>query len=73
MKLNRSSLAIIRERTGYSQAQLATKAGVDRTLIYRLEQGTRNASPTVIRKLADALGCPLHALMGPESEDGAAA
>lgn len=72
MKLNRSALATIRERTGYSQAQLAARAGVDRTLVYRLEQGTRNASPTVIRKLADGLGCPLHALMGPETDEAAA-
>jgi len=67
MILNREALSVIRERTGYSQAQLAARAGVDRTLVFRLEQGTRNASPTVIRKLADALGVPLHAILGPES------
>lgn len=71
MHLNRSALAAIRERTGYSQAELAKQAGVDRTLIFRLEKGERNASPTVIRKLADALQCPLHALLGPS--DGEAA
>lgn len=62
MKLNRQSLMEIRERTGLSQAQLATLAGVDRTLVFRLENGQRNASPIVIRKLADALHCDLLAI-----------
>lgn len=73
MNLNRAALTEIRERTGYSQAQLATRAGVDRTLVFRLEKGTRNASPTVIRKLADALDVPLYALLGPERDPEAAA
>ncbi len=68
MILNRAALAAIRERTGYSQAQLAARAGVDRTLVFRLERGDRNASPTVIRKLADALDVPLHALLGTVEE-----
>lgn len=66
MHLNREALRTIRERTGYSKSALADRAGVDRTLVHRLENGERNASPTVLRKLADALGCPLYALLGPE-------
>jgi transcriptional regulator with XRE-family HTH domain len=71
MNLNRQALIVIRERSGHSKTSLAEKAGVDRTLIHRLENGERNATPTVMRKLADALDCPLHALMGPR--DGEAA
>ncbi len=63
MELNREALTVIRERTGYSKAKLAELAGVDRTLVHRLENGERRATPTVMRKLADALGCPLGALM----------
>jgi transcriptional regulator with XRE-family HTH domain len=73
MRLNRVALATIRERTGYSQGELARLAGVDRTLVYRLEQGTRNASPTVIRKLADGLNCPLGALIGDDEDETSAA
>jgi transcriptional regulator with XRE-family HTH domain len=62
MNLNRHALKVIRERTGVSKSQLADRAGVDRTLIHRLENGERNASPVVIRKIADALNCDLLAL-----------
>lgn len=61
-------MIVIRERTGHSKASLADAAGVDRTLITRIENGERKATPAVMRKLADALDCPLHALMGPEIE-----
>lgn len=73
MKLNRHSLTAIRERSGLSKADLADAAGVDRTLIHRLENGERNASPVVIRKLADALNCPLLALIGPDEATEAVA
>lgn len=70
MKLNREALRVVRERTGLSQADLAGLAGVDRTLVYRLERGQRNASPTVIKKLAVALDVPLGALIGIVNLDG---
>ena len=66
VNLNRQALIVIRERTGHTKASLAEAAGVDRTLITRIENGQRNASPAVMVKLAEALDCPLHALMGPE-------
>jgi transcriptional regulator with XRE-family HTH domain len=66
VNLNRDALIVIRTRTGHSKASLADAAGVDRTLITRIENGERKATPAVMRKLADALDCPLHALMGPE-------
>ena len=69
MILNREALTVIRERTGHSKSSLADVAGVDRTLIHRLENGERNATPSVMRKLAEALDCPLHALMGPANGD----
>ncbi len=72
MNLNRGALTVIRERSGHTKASLARAVGCDPALIHRLENGTRNATPTVMRKLADALDCPLHALMGPEGADDAA-
>lgn len=55
MKLNPEALRVIRERTGMSKAELADRAGVDRTLITRLENGERTGTPAVISKLAVAL------------------
>ena len=72
MNLNRQALTVIRERSGHSKTSLAELAGVDRTLVHRLENGQRNATPTVMRKLADALDCPLYALMGPSETEAAA-
>lgn len=72
MNLNRQALIVIRERSGHSKTSLAELAGVDRTLIHRLENGERNATPVVMRKLADALDCPLYALMGPAEAEVAA-
>lgn len=63
MNLNRHTLKELRERSGVSTSGLALRAGVDRTLIHRLENGERRASPVVIRKLADALQCDLLALI----------
>ena len=71
MNLNREALTVIRERSGLTKSSLATKAGVDRTLIHRLENGERTASVAVIRKLADALECPLMAIIGPSDEAAA--
>lgn len=69
VNLNREALRTIRERTGHTQASLAAAAGIDRSLIHRLENGDRNATPSVMRKLAAALDCPLHALIGPDHEE----
>lgn len=57
MRLNPTALQVIRERTGLSKAELADRAGVDRTLITRLENGERTGTPAVIVKLAAALQC----------------
>lgn len=67
MNLNKEALVVIRERSGMSKTDLANKVGVDRTLIHRLENGERRASVSVIRRLADALDCPLMALIGPST------
>jgi len=71
MNLNRAALVVIRERSGLSKNALAERAGVDRTLVHRIENGERNATPAVIRKLADALDCPLLALIGPDDRAAA--
>jgi len=42
-----------------TQAELARKIGVARSLINELESGKRSASVAVLNKLTKALGCPL--------------
>lgn len=67
VRLNRHALRNIRERSGYSQADLADHCiGISRSMLCRLENGERNASPSTIQTLAAVLGVPLHALLGPE-------
>lgn len=71
MHLNRAALQALRERSGHSKASLADAAGVDRTLITRLENGQRPVTPSVMQKLAEALRVPVTALMGPDDEAAA--
>lgn len=63
MRLNRFALAEIRERSGLSKSQLASRAGKATGTISDLESGRRDASPELLRSLAEALACPVVALM----------
>ena len=49
------SLAMLRKKATFSQAELAERAGVGRATISRLERGG-NASYETIKRLAEALG-----------------
>lgn len=46
----------LRRRRGYSQEELASKAGLHRTYISDIERGERNVSIENIEKIATALG-----------------
>lgn len=65
MELNRDALIALRERSGLNKQQLADAAGVDRTLVTRIESGERRATAAVIVKLAEALKVPTTAILGP--------
>ena len=45
----------LRLRAGYSQEELASKAGLHRTYMSDIERGERNVSVENIKKIADAL------------------
>lgn len=47
-----------RNQAGLTMQQLADRCGVSKSLIVEIENGTRNATPPMIRKLAEALNCP---------------
>ena len=53
----------LREQAGLTQAAVATKAGVSRAYLARLEMGRHDPPLSRLRKLAKALGVPVTALV----------
>jgi transcriptional regulator with XRE-family HTH domain len=65
----------LREDMMWGQAELARKAGITATQLWRIEAGiTRNPRPATLRAIADALGIPHTQLRGDAAvtESGAA-
>lgn len=56
-------IKIYRNRAGYSQEELAEKAGLHNTYIGQLERGEKNATLESIEKVSRALQIPLEILM----------
>lgn len=54
-----------RSRLGYSQEELANRAGLHRTYVADIERGARNPSLKALNGLATALSIPLHRLLDP--------
>jgi len=52
----------LRTARAWSQERLAEEAGMHRTYMWGIEQGTRNPSLRHLSRLADALGIPLQSL-----------
>jgi transcriptional regulator with XRE-family HTH domain len=63
MQVNPHALRVIRERSGLSVSELARIAGLSQPHLSNIETGKRQASPAVLRHLADALQVPLLALI----------
>ena len=55
-------MRLLRASRGWSQERLADEAGMHRTYMWGIEQGTRNPSLRHLTNLALALGVPLQAL-----------
>ena len=53
----------LRQAAGRSPTEFAKATGVDRTVLYRIEQGSRGASRETLQKIADELGCQLTDLL----------
>lgn len=47
-----------REQAGLTKSQLARAVGISPQLMSEIESGWRNATPPVLKKLAEALNCP---------------
>jgi transcriptional regulator with XRE-family HTH domain len=64
MGLNREALIAIRVLAGFSQAELSRRSNVSQGHISGIEKGEKkNVQPATIKKLADAMGVPMGALM----------
>jgi len=60
-------LKALRQKRGWTQLQLARKAGVARNTVARLEIGNRRASGALLDRLAMALEVPVTELLPAES------
>lgn len=49
---------------GFSQEALAARAGVNRTFVSQIEREQKNVSIDSLRRLANALECDVHSLLG---------
>ncbi|HET7480262.1 MAG TPA: helix-turn-helix transcriptional regulator [Rubrobacteraceae bacterium] len=58
-----TTVRLYRKQAGYSQEELADRAGIHRTYIGGIERGERNPTLTMIHRLARALGVPSHLLL----------
>ena len=61
--MNTEKLRRLRRKQALSQRALAREAGVGLDAVNRIETGVRDALPTTLRKLANALGVEPHELM----------
>lgn len=66
-------LRIIRERSGWSSAELAKEAGITPSLMSMLENGKRWPTPRATKRLAEALKVPYTVLERPAEEKEAVA
>lgn len=58
------NLATVRKARGLSQQQLAERLHVSRSLVEKVEHGSRTATPALIEAAARALGCSITDLSG---------
>ena len=66
MRINHTALRVIRERSGYSQTELAGIARIPRPNFAHIEAGRRPGTPAQIKAIALALDVPITAITSPE-------
>ncbi|ROR81104.1 DNA-binding transcriptional regulator, XRE-family HTH domain [Plantibacter flavus] len=64
-KLNGPAVRVIRDLTGIRAGAFAKRIEIDAGYLTKIEQGTRQPSVEVMRKIADSLGIPLEAITYP--------
>ena len=58
----------LREKSGFSQSQIATYLQVDQSYISKCEKGQRNFSLDILEKAANLFGCPIDYFTDEDSE-----
>ncbi len=66
MEVNVDRLKELRLEHGFSQRQLAERAGLSNTTLANIERGKTGAHPSTLYKLASVLGVSPLELRGPE-------
>ncbi len=56
---NGNSIRDLRYERGLTYRELAAKAGVNYSTIWRIEHGERGGSVALLKRIADALGVPV--------------
>lgn len=65
---NGAAIRAIREARGIPLGECATTCGISYSYLSNIEAGRKNASPALLRRLADALGCQLAAISSPREQ-----
>lgn len=61
---NGPAIRALREAYGWKAYKFANAVGIDPGYLCNIEAGRRQASPTIIRRIATTLGVPLAAISG---------
>lgn len=66
--MSHNNLAKIRADAGMTQMELGKAIGVSQQTIYYYEHGERDMRASVLKRLAEALGCKVSDILGIEEE-----
>lgn len=61
--MNGKKLRAFREAAGMTQQELAEKCYITNVMVCRMEDGTKDPSVAVLKKLAEVLGCTADELL----------
>jgi len=61
--INGATLTALRERSGLTLTDLAALTGIERSLLGKIERGTRNGTGAQALRLAEALRVPVVAIL----------
>jgi transcriptional regulator with XRE-family HTH domain len=64
-RLNGATVRALREALGIRHGELAARVEIDRGFLTKLEQGSRQPSPAVLRRMAIALGVSIEVISYP--------
>jgi len=67
-----SGIALARQLTGYTRAELARAAGISEQTLLRIEMGVSDPTPAVLTSVSRALGVKVVAMTSPKDADVAA-